>query len=195
MKVGLFFGSFNPVHIGHLVIANFMAENTDLQKVWFVVSPHNPLKEKKSLLKDADRLHLVRLATEDNTKFKVSDIEFKLPQPSYTIHTLTYLKEKFPQHEFILIMGSDNLESLEKWKNYEIILRDYEIYVYSRAEKLKTQLANHAHVKIFEVPVMDISSSEIRKLISEKKSVRYLLPEIVYEEIKTRKFYRKTVTV
>ena len=190
MKVGLFFGSFNPVHIGHLVIANFMAENTDLQKVWFVVSPHNPLKEKKSLLKDADRLHLVRLATEDNTKFKVSDIEFKLPQPSYTIHTLTYLKEKFPQHEFVLIMGSDNLESLEKWKNYEIILRDYEIYVYSRAEKLKTQLANHAHVKIFEVPVMDISSSEIRKLISEKKSVRYLLPEIVYEEIKTRKFYR-----
>ena len=195
MKVGLFFGSFNPVHIGHLVIANFMAENTDLQKVWFVVSPHNPLKEKKSLLKDADRLHLVRLATEDNTKFKVSDIEFKLPQPSYTIHTLTYLKEKFPQHEFVLIMGSDNLESLEKWKNYEIILRDYEIYVYSRAEKLKTPLANHAHVKRFEVPVMDISSSEIRKLISEKKSARYLLPEIVYEEIKTRKFYRKTVTV
>ncbi|GDX52846.1 putative nicotinate-nucleotide adenylyltransferase [Bacteroidota bacterium] len=195
MKVGLFFGSFNPVHIGHLVIANFMAENTDLQKVWFVVSPHNPLKEKKSLLKDADRLHLVRLATEDNTKFKVSDIEFKLPQPSYTIHTLTYLKEKFPQHEFVLIMGSDNLESLEKWKNYEIILRDYEIYVYSRTEKLKTPLANHAHVKIFEVPVMDISSSEIRKLIGEKKSVRYLLPEIVYEEIKTRKFYRKTVTV
>ncbi|TSA50401.1 MAG: nicotinate-nucleotide adenylyltransferase [Sphingobacteriales bacterium] len=195
MKVGLFFGSFNPVHIGHLVIANFMAENTDLQKVWFVVSPHNPLKEKKSLLKDAYRLHLVRLATEDNTKFKVSDIEFKLPQPSYTIHTLTYLKEKFPQHEFVLIMGSDNLESLEKWKNYEIILRDYEIYVYSRAEKLKTPLENHAHVKIFEVPVMDISSSEIRKLISEKKSARYLLPEIVYEEIKTRKFYRKTVTV
>jgi len=195
MKVGLFFGSFNPVHIGHLVIANFMAENTDLQKVWFVVSPHNPLKEKKSLLKDADRLHLVRLATEDNTKFKVSDIEFKLPQPSYTIHTLTYLKEKFPQHEFVLIMGSDNLESLEKWKYYEIILRDYEIYVYCRAEKLKTPLANNTHVKIFEVPVMDISSSEIRKLISEKKSVRYLLPEIVYEEIKTRKFYRKTVTV
>ncbi len=191
MKVGLFFGSFNPVHIGHLVIANFMAENTDLQKVWFVVSPHNPLKEKKSLLKDADRLHLVRLATEENTKFKVSDIEFKLPQPSYTIHTLTYLKEKFPQHGFVLIMGSDNLESLEKWKNFEIILRDYEIYVYSRTEKLKTPLANHAHVKIFEVPVMDISSSEIRKLISEKKSVRYLLPEIVYEEIKTRKFYRK----
>ncbi len=195
MKVGLFFGSFNPIHIGHLVIANFMAENTDLQKVWFVVSPHNPLKEKKGLLKDTDRLHLAQLATEDNTKFKVSAIEFKLPQPSYTIHTLTYLKEKFPQHKFVLIMGSDNLVSLKKWKNYEIILRDYELYIYCRTENLKTSLANHERVKIFEVPVMDISSSEIRKLISEKKSVRYLVPEIVYEEIKTRKFYRKTVTV
>ena len=191
MKIGLFFGSFNPIHIGHLVIANFMAENTDLQKVWFVVSPHNPLKEKKSLLRDNDRLHLVRLATEDNSKFKVSDIEFKLPQPSYTIHTLVHLKEKYPQHEFCLIMGSDNLESFDKWKNYEIILRDYEIYVYSRAEKLKSPLANHEHIKIFDVPVMDISSSEIRKLIGEKKSVRYLLPEIVFEEVKARKFYKK----
>ena len=191
MKIGLFFGSFNPIHIGHLVIANFMAENTDLQKVWFLVSPHNPLKEKKSLLRDNDRLHLVRLATEDNSKFKVSDIEFKLPQPSYTIHTLVHLNEKYPQHEFCLIMGSDNLESFDKWKNYEIILRDYEIYVYSRAEKLKSSLANHEHVKIFDVPVMDISSSEIRKLIGEKKSIRYLLPETVFEEVKSRKFYKK----
>lgn len=191
MKVGLFFGSFNPVHIGHLVIANFMAENTDLQKVWFVVSPHNPLKEKKSLLKDADRLHLVRLATEDNTKFKVSDIEFKLPQPSYTIHTLTYLKEKFPQHEFVLIMGSDNLESLEKWKNYEIILRDYEIYVYSRTEKLKTPLANHAHVKIFEVPVMDISSSEIRKLIGEKSRCAIFFLKLCMKKLKPESFTGK----
>ncbi len=191
MKIGLFFGSFNPIHIGHLVIANFMAENTDLQKVWFVVSPHNPLKEKKSLLRDNDRLHLVRLATEENSKFKVSDIEFKLPQPSYTIHTLVHLKEKYPQHEFCLIMGSDNLESFEKWKNYEIILRDYKIYVYSRSEKLKSPLTNHEHVKIFDVPVMDISSSEIRKMIGEKKSVRYLLPETVFEEVKSRKFYKK----
>lgn len=191
MKIGLYFGTFNPIHIGHLVIANFMAENTDLQKVWFVVSPHNPLKEKKTLLKDADRLHLVRLATEDNTKFKVSDIEFKLPQPSYTIHTLTYLREKYPQHEFALIMGSDNLESLEKWKNYEIILRDYEIYVYSRTQEIKSSFTNHKQVKILDVPILDISSSEIRKLINEKKSVRYLLPEIVNEEVNTRKFYRK----
>ncbi len=134
MKIGLFFGTFNPIHTGHLVIANYMANYTDLNKVWLVVTPHNPLKQKETLLKDHHRLMLTKLATEDNPKLKVSDIEFKLTQPSFTINTLLHLKEKYPVKEFVLIMGEDNLKTLHKWKNYEEIINQFSIYVYPRIQ-------------------------------------------------------------
>ncbi len=191
MKIGLFFGSFNPIHIGHLVIANYMANYTDLEKVWLVVSPHNPLKQKSSLLADNHRLALVRRAIEDNNKLKVSDIEFKLPQPSYTITTLLHLSEKHPTHQFALIMGSDNLNTLHKWKNYEAILKGYEIYVYPRPGFEPGSLSTLANVKITEAPVMEISSTFIRQAISDKKDVRYLLPEKVDDYVKEMSFYKK----
>ena len=169
MKIGLYFGSFNPVHIGHMIIANYMATQTDLDRVWMDVSPQNPLKKKNSLARDADRLYLVRLAIDDNPRIKASDIEFNLPQPSYTIDTLTYLKEQYPEHEFCLIMGGDNLATLPKWKNFELILRDYSIYVYPRLGYEMGHLAEHPAVKIFESPLMHISASYIRKCIKEKK--------------------------
>ncbi len=190
-KIGLFFGSFNPVHIGHMIIANFMASQTDLHQVWMVVSPQNPLKNKNTLARDRDRLHLVRLAIGDNLKLRASDIEFDLPKPSYTIDTLTYLKEKFPDKEFVLIMGGDNLGTLHKWKNYELILKDYEVYVYSRPSYVLGELESHPKVKILKAPQMDISSSYIRKCISEGQSVQYLIPEPVFEYIMSSSIYRK----
>ncbi|MEM0995126.1 MAG: nicotinate (nicotinamide) nucleotide adenylyltransferase, partial [Bacteroidota bacterium] len=182
-KIGLFFGSFNPIHVGHLVIANFMATQTHLDQVWLVVSPQNPLKTKKSLAKDHDRLNLVRLATEDNPMLRVSDIEFNLPKPSYTIDTLTFLQEKYPNEQFALIMGGDNLASLHKWKNYERLLDDYDIYVYQRPNYALGELIEHDHVHIMEAPLMQISASYIRRCIAEKKSIRYLVPRVVQEEI------------
>ena len=134
MKIGLYFGTFNPIHIGHLIIANHMAEHSDLKQVWMVVTPHNPLKKKETLLKDSIRLELVHLATEEYPKIKPSDIEFKLPQPNYTVNTLAYLTEKYPKNEFSLIMGEDNLKSFHKWKNYEVILQNHDIYVYPRLD-------------------------------------------------------------
>jgi nicotinate-nucleotide adenylyltransferase len=191
MKIGLFFGSFNPVHVGHMVLANYMLEYTDLDKIWFVISPHNPLKKKSSLLDEKHRLQLVNIAIGDNGKIKASDIEFKLPQPSYTVVTLAYLKEKYPEHEFALILGEDNLLSFNKWKNYEEILRRHQLYVYPRPNTEKSEFHNHPQIKLVNAPLMEVSSTEIRKAIQEKKDVRYFMPNAVWEYIKEMHFYEK----
>lgn len=186
MNTGLFFGSFNPVHIGHLIIADYMANFTGLDRVMFVVSPQNPLKRKETLAKDHDRLFLVKLAIENNPKLIVSDIEFSMPKPSFTIDTLAYLTEKYPQDEFTLIMGEDNLLSLHKWKNYEQILNNYRIHVYPRPDvnKKVSELSNHPNVHYFsEMPILFISATEIRKRIKNGRSVRYLLQDVVMDEI------------
>lgn len=189
-KIGLFFGSFNPVHVGHMIIANYMAIHSDLNQVWMVVSPQNPHKKKQSLAKDWDRLHLVKLAIGDNTLLQASNIEFDLPQPSYTIDTLTYLKEKFPKKEFVLIMGGDNLATLHKWKNYEIILRDHQIYVYQRPSYELGELKEHPSVQLFSAPLMQISASYIRKCIANNQSVEYLVPNAVYKYLEETNLYR-----
>lgn len=191
MKIGLYFGSFNPIHSGHLIIASYMAEFTDLKQVWMVVSPHNPLKPSASLLQDYHRYYLVELGIGSNKNLKASKIEFNLPKPSYTIHTLTYLHEKFPQHEFALIMGSDNLATFHKWKNYESILADHDIYVYPRPLSESGKLKDHARVKMMNAPLMEISASFIRKSIKEKRDVRYMMPESVYNYIEEMHFYEK----
>ncbi len=191
MKTGLFFGSFNPVHNGHMVIAQYMAEFTDLEQVWMVVTPHNPLKPAGSLLNDYQRLHLVELAIGNYRKIKLSKIEFGLPKPSYTINTLEHLREKFPQHTFALIMGSDNLQTLNKWKNYEQIISGYEIYVYPRPGNDGGELKSHPNVKMTEAPHMDISSTFIRNAIKAKKDVRYMMPEKVFDYIDEMHFYEK----
>ena len=189
-NIGLFFGSFNPIHVGHLVIANHMAHQTDLDQVWLVVSPQNPLKKKSTLANDYDRLHLVQLAIEDNPKLKASNIEFNLPQPSYTIDTLTYLREKYPEKSFTLIMGGDNLLTLHKWKNYELLLRDYRIFVYVRPQYELGPLAEHPNIQLFEdVPQMDISASFIRNSIRNGHSVQYLLTTPVYEYLMDSNMY------
>lgn len=190
-KIGLFFGSFNPVHIGHMIIAEFMAKNAGVQEVWLVVSPQNPHKKKHTLANDYDRLHLVQKAIGDNPKLSASDIEFKLPQPSYTIDTLTYLKEKYPHLDFSLIMGGDNLASLHKWKNYEIILENHDILVYKRPQYELGDLQKHPRVKMFQAPMLDISASYIRKQIQQKSSIRYLVPDAVREEIERENIYGK----
>lgn len=191
MRIGLFFGSFNPVHTGHLIIANIMATQTDLDRVWLVVSPQNPLKPKKTLARDRDRLHLVRLGIEGNPKLRASDVEFQLPKPSYTIDTLTFLKEKHPEHEFALIMGGDNLGSFHLWKNYEQILANYDLYVYRRPGSELGELATHPRVRLVEAPPLDISATYIRECIKAGKSVRYLVPEAVWEYLETGTLYRK----
>lgn len=191
MKVGLFFGSFNPIHLGHLVLANYMLEYTDLERIWFVVSPHNPLKKKSTLLDEKQRLRMVDLAIGDNTKLKASNIEFNLPQPSYTIVTLTYLKEKYPQHEFVPIMGADNLESFHKWKNYEEILKHHQLYIYPRPENDGGNLKDHPQIKLVNAPLMELSSTAIRQAIKEKKDMRYFMPEAVWQYIKEMHFYEK----
>lgn len=191
MKVGLFFGSFNPIHVGHMVLANYMLEFTGLDKVWFVVSPHNPLKNKSTLLHERYRLEMVRLAIDDNHRLKASDIEFKLPQPSYTVHTLLYLKEKYPQTEFALIMGADNLENFHKWKNYEEIIKEHDLYVYPRPDMKENQWTSHPRVKLVNAPLMEISSTDIRKAIKDKKDVRYFLQKAVWDYIREMHFYEK----
>lgn len=191
MKVGLFFGSFNPIHIGHLVLANYFIEYTDLDQIWFVVTPHNPLKPKSSLLNDYKRLELVQMAVEDFPKFKASKIEFDLPQPNYTVHTLAHLKEKYPDHSFVLIMGEDNLDGLEKWKNYEVLLDQYEIYVYPRPNISTQKHKDHPHVKMVDAPMVEISSTFIRESIKDKKDIRFFLPEKVWKHIDDYNLYRK----
>ncbi len=190
MKIGLFFGSFNPVHVGHTIIANFMATHTDLDQVWMVVSPQNPLKPKSALAKDYDRLHLVRLAIGDNPRLRASNIEFDLPRPSYTIDTLSYLKEKYPENEFVLIMGGDNLATLHRWKNHERILQGYHIYLYKRPKTDLGELAGHPHVHHFEAPMLDISATYIRQCIKDGKSVQYLVPEGVFEYLEGSSMYK-----
>ena len=193
MKVGLYFGTFNPIHVGHLIIANHMAEHSDLEQIWMVVTPHNPLKQKNTLLDDYQRLHLVRLATEDYPKIKPSDIEFKLPQPNYTVNTLAHLMEKYPQHEFSLIMGEDNLKSLHKWKNYEYILQHHDIYIYPRVseEAENLTLKDHPRVHWIDAPIVEISSTFIRENIKNKKNIRPLLPHNVWEYVDHNNFYRR----
>ena len=193
MKIGLYFGTFNPIHVGHLIIANHMAENSDLEQIWLVVTPHNPHKQKSTLLDDYQRLHLVHLATEDYPKIKPSDIEFKLAQPNYTVHTLAHLKDHFPQHEFSLIMGEDNLNSLHKWKNFEYILENHDLYVYPRVSvnDENNDLLNHARVHKVAAPIVEISSTFIRENIKNKKNFRPLLPEKVWEYIDHNNLYKK----
>lgn len=193
MKIGLYFGTFNPIHIGHVIIANHMAEHSDLDQVWLVVTPHNPHKQKTTLLDDYQRFHMVTLATEDFTKIKPSDIEFKLPQPNYTVHTLAHLEEKFPQHEFSLIMGEDNLNSLHKWKNYELILKNHSIYVYPRLNsgEIDAQFVNHPKIHRVGAPVIELSSTFIRESIRNKKNVAPMVPQKVWEYIDSSAFYRK----
>ncbi len=189
-KTGLFFGSFNPVHVGHMIIANYLLANSDLKEVWMVVSPHNPHKAKKSLAKDYDRLHLLNLAIGTNTRLKASDIEFTLPKPSYTIDTLTYAKEKYPDKTFVLIMGGDNLATLHKWKNYETILKYYEIYVYNRPGYEKSELSDHPKVTYMESPLLDISASYIRKQVKEGNSIQYLVPDKVFDYLNEVPIYK-----
>ncbi|MBK8749142.1 MAG: nicotinate-nucleotide adenylyltransferase [Saprospiraceae bacterium] len=188
-QIGLFFGSFNPVHIGHLIIANHMANETDLDQVWMVVSPQNPFKDKKSLAKDRDRYNLVHLAIGDNPKLSVSDIEFSMPKPSYTIDTLTYLKEKYPNKIFYLIMGGDNVPTLPKWKNSEFLIENYKIYVYKRPGYDLGPLASHPNITSVEAPLLDISSTHIRQLIKERKSIQYLVPDAARMEIERSSIY------
>ena len=192
MKIGLFFGTFNPIHVGHLIIANHMADFTDLDEVWMVVTPHNPLKKKSSLLADHHRFQLVQEATEDFPKIKPSNVEFDLPQPNYTVHTLALLEEKYPQHDFCLIMGEDNLRSLKKWKNYELILERHKIYVYPRLTTLEKdpELENLEAIEFTDAPVVEISSSFIRKAIAEGKSVRALMPHRAWDYLDRMNFYR-----
>ncbi len=188
-KTGLYFGSFNPIHIGHLVIANQMLANSDMDEIWFVISPHNPLKEKTSLLGDHHRLALVKIAIDDNPHFRACDIEFKLPQPSFTIHTLLNLEEAYPQRQFCLIIGSDNLSNFNKWFNYEEILNRYRLYVYPRPGFDGGEFAKHPSVKWVASPLMEISSSYIRNAIQNGKSMKYLLPDKVLTYIAEMHFY------
>ncbi|MFN7790938.1 MAG: nicotinate (nicotinamide) nucleotide adenylyltransferase [Cyclobacteriaceae bacterium] len=188
-KIGLFFGSFNPIHMGHLIIANIMAQNTDLDKVWLVVSPQNPFKPSKGLLHEFDRYDLVKAAIADNYKLEASDVEFHLPKPSYTIHTLAYLTEKYPNKEFKVIIGEDNLENFTKWKNHEQILAQFGLYVYPRPHVTNSDLKRHPQVTIVEAPMIDISATYIRNCIKNNKSIRYLVPEPVENMIRMKNFY------
>ena len=192
MKIGLYFGTFNPIHVGHLTIANHLAEHSDLDKIWFVVTPHRQFKKKSSLLDNRQRYEMVYRATKDYIKLEPSDIEFTLPQPNYTINTLTYLQEKYPEHEFSLIMGEDNLKSFHKWKNYELILKNHEIYIYPRISEghLNTQFDNHSHIHKVNAPIMELSSTFIRKSIKEGKNIRPMLPEHVWEYLDEMNFYK-----
>lgn len=189
MKIALYFGSFNPIHVGHLIIASFIVNNTDIEQVWLVVTPQNPFKASKSLLNEYHRLHLVQLAVEDDPLLKPSDIEFKLPRPSYTVDTLTYLLEKYPQHKFSIIIGSDSYKNLHKWKNAAVIKRDFPIYVYQRPGFLVP--GDEQNTIIFlKAPLLDISATAIREAIKEGKSIRYLVPEKVLEEIERNNYYK-----
>lgn len=190
MKIGLYFGSFNPVHVGHLIITNHILNETNLKKIWFVVSPQNPFKTEASLLNEYHRLHLLRLATEEDNRVRVSDIEFHLPKPSYTANTLIYLKEKYPSNEFVIIMGSDSFQNLNKWKNWETIIENYEIVVYGRPG-FKTDNTIKAKLTILNAPQLEISSTQIREHIKAGKSIRYMVPEKVFDEITKGNYYKK----
>ena len=190
MRIGLFFGSFNPIHTGHLIIANHVLNETDLQRVWFVVSPQNPFKPSSTLLNEYDRLHLVQKAVEKDDRLKASEIEFSLPKPSYTAHTLSYLAEKHPGHQFTIIMGSDSFQNLSKWKNADVIVANYSIIVYRRPQfEVRNDIG--AKAQILDAPLLEISATYIREAIQKGKSIRYLVPEVVEEEIDKSAFYKK----
>jgi nicotinate-nucleotide adenylyltransferase len=190
MKIGLFFGSFNPIHIGHLIIANHLLNETDLEKIWMVVSPHNPLKSENSLLNEYHRLHLVQLATENDPRIKASEIEFSLSRPSYTCDTLIHLTEKYPEHEFAVIMGSDSFQNIHRWKNYTFITQHYPIYIYNRPGHTIEE-THGAKIIYMDAPLLPISATQIRALVREGKSLRYLVPDKVLEEIERGGYYRK----
>lgn len=189
-KTGLFFGSFNPIHVGHLIIAEYIVEHTELKEIWFVVSPRNPLKNKQSLLNDKQRLYMVNIALEDDPRFRSCDIEFKLPQPSYTVNTLLHLAERYPEKEFCLIMGEDNLDCIEKWHNYQYILDNYQIYVYPRDDYKTEKKRELPNIHYVDAPRMGISASMIRQGIKEKKTVKYLMTEKVARYVEEMGLYR-----
>jgi nicotinate-nucleotide adenylyltransferase len=193
MKVGLFFGTFNPIHIGHMIIANYMAEFSDLDQVWFVITPLSPFKQKSTLLDNLHRLAIANIAVEDYPKLKTSDIEFKLPQPNYTINTLINIEEKYPDHQFCLIMGEDNLIGFHKWKNYETILQNYELYVYPRISNgtVENKFLNHEKVHRVNAPIVQVSSTFIRKAIKDKKNIITMLPANVWKYIDEMNFYKQ----
>jgi nicotinate-nucleotide adenylyltransferase len=191
MKIGLYFGSFNPIHTGHLIIANHLANNTALDEVWFVVSPQNPFKNTSSLLNEQHRLSLVKIAIEGEIKLKASNVEFKLPKPSYTADTLLYLCEKYPKHIFSIIMGSDGFKNIEKWKNYKYIINNYNIFIYPRPGFLIKE--NTKNITIVDAPLLEISSTQIRKNIKEKKSIRYLVTDDVMKEIEANAYYKNSL--
>ena len=190
-KTGHLFGSFNPIHIGHLIIASYMLEFSDLEEVWFVVSPQNPLKERNSLLADHHRLMMVNIAIENDYRFRASNIEFDLPRPSYTIHTLAYLQEKYPAREFVIISGTDIFPTFHKWKNWEQLLEFYTFYVYPRLGSQDHELTRHPSVRMFNAPMIEISATFIRQAIRDKKNMSYFLPDKVYEYILEMHFYEK----
>lgn len=190
MKIGLYFGSFNPIHTGHLIIANHVINETDLQKIWFVLSPQNPFKKATSLLNEYDRLHLVQKAIETNDSFRAVDIEFSLPKPSYTVHTLEYLKEKYPLYSFTVIMGSDSFQNLPNWKNADVILKNYPLVVYKRPG-FEINKNRHQEIQVMKAPLLEISATHIRELVASGKSIKYLVPEVVENEIITNRFFKK----
>lgn len=190
MKIGLYFGSFNPVHNGHLIVASFAKHSTDLQQVWLVVSPQNPFKQSSTLLNEYHRLHLVQTAIEDDNNLRVTDIEFHLPKPSYTTATLAYLEEKYPQHEFAIIMGSDSFSNLEQWKNADTIIGNYHIYIYKRPG-FEIDNKTNAQITILEAPLLEISSTQIRHFIQKNIPIRYMVPDKVAKEITINNYYKK----
>jgi nicotinate-nucleotide adenylyltransferase len=192
MKVGLYFGTFNPIHVGHLIIANHLAENSDLDQIWLVVTPQSPFKKKQSMLDNYQRLEMVYRATKDYTNLYPSDIEFNLPQPNYTINTLAYLQEKYPEKTFSLIMGEDNLKSFHKWKNYQLILENHDIYVYPRLSEgtVETQFDGHQKIHHINAPIIQLSSTFIRKAIKLGQNIRPMLPEHVWEYVDEMNFYK-----
>jgi nicotinate-nucleotide adenylyltransferase len=188
MKVGLYFGSFNPIHLGHLIIGSFVANNTEVDQVWFVVSPQNPLKNSSTLLNEYHRLQLVQLALADDEQLKSSDIEFKLPRPSYTIDTLIYLQEKYPKHTFCVVMGSDSMQNIHRWKNSQTLLKQYSFYIYQRPGFIVKE--NSSNIVTLDAPLLEISSTKIRELIKKGKAIKYLVPEKVRQEIERSNYYK-----
>ena len=193
MNIGLFFGSFNPIHVGHLIIANVVREQTDLQQVWFVVSPQNPFKKVKSLLNEYDRLRMVELAVEDNYDLRACNIEFSMPKPSYTADTLAHLGERYPQHHFHLILGSDNLSHFHRWKNHRAIIDHHVLYVYPRPEasdqQVVEEISKHSNLRTVEAPLLNISATFIRNLVRQDQSIQYLVADPVATYIRDRKLY------